>query len=298
MIFAVLCVMVMAEGVMVVWLDTFNEMRKKSGMSLDEISKKSGVPKGTLSKITSGVTKAPPLETMRKLVYSMGYTLDDLDAGLEVSEHFSKNEKDLIKKYRVLDEHGKEMVDSALEIEYKRYQTAKAAAEAEQQRQAEAEAKWRAEAEARLKAIQAKTDMEAAEDVEPEEEPKDMIIYTNPAAAGYPVPVEGDFECVPFLESEIPYNADCGVRISGESMEPDIPDGSIVWVSRIPEIENGQVGVFTVDGDPVCKRFYQDSHHNIRLESDNPDFGPVELYEGCDVRLFGRVVGVVPPPED
>lgn len=60
------------------WLDTFNEMRKKSGMTLDEISAKSGVPKGTLSKITAGITKAPPLETMRKLVYSMGYTLDDL----------------------------------------------------------------------------------------------------------------------------------------------------------------------------------------------------------------------------
>jgi len=67
------------EEVISLWLDTFNEMRKKSGMSLDEISAKSGVPKGTLAKITSGVTKAPPLETMRKLVYSMGYTLDDLD---------------------------------------------------------------------------------------------------------------------------------------------------------------------------------------------------------------------------
>ena len=76
------------------WLDTFNEMRKKSEMSLDDISAKSGVPKGTLAKITSGVTKAPPLETMRRLVYSMGYTLDDLDRGVEESDHFSKEEKD------------------------------------------------------------------------------------------------------------------------------------------------------------------------------------------------------------
>lgn len=64
------------------WLDKFNEMRKNSGLSLDEISAKSGIPKGTLSKITAGITKAPPLETMRKLVYSMGYTLDDLDDDL------------------------------------------------------------------------------------------------------------------------------------------------------------------------------------------------------------------------
>ena len=61
------------------WLDAFNKMRKESGMSLDELSAKSGVPKGTLSKITSGITKAPALETMRQLVYAMGYTLSDLE---------------------------------------------------------------------------------------------------------------------------------------------------------------------------------------------------------------------------
>ncbi len=104
------------------WLDTFNEMRKESEMSLDEISAKSGIPKGTLAKITSGITKAPPLETMRKLVYSMGYTLDDLDRGLERSDHFSKEEKAHIKKYRALDPYGKDTVDAVLENELKRCQ--------------------------------------------------------------------------------------------------------------------------------------------------------------------------------
>ena len=75
------------------WLETFNEMRKKSGMSLDEISEKSGVPKGTLAKITSGITKAPALETMKSLVYAMGYTLRDLDDGLDGSDNFSVEEK-------------------------------------------------------------------------------------------------------------------------------------------------------------------------------------------------------------
>ena len=61
------------------WLDAFNKLRKESGMSLDELSEKSGVPKGTLSKITAGITKSPSLETMRLLVYAMGYTLSSLD---------------------------------------------------------------------------------------------------------------------------------------------------------------------------------------------------------------------------
>ena len=61
------------------WLDRFNNLRRTSGMSLDELSERSGVPKGTLAKITSGITKSPALETMRSLVYAMGYTLNDLE---------------------------------------------------------------------------------------------------------------------------------------------------------------------------------------------------------------------------
>ena len=61
------------------WLEAFNDLRLKSGMSLDELSERSGVPKGTLSKITAGITKNPSIETMKTLVHAMGYTLDDLD---------------------------------------------------------------------------------------------------------------------------------------------------------------------------------------------------------------------------
>lgn len=102
------------------WLEKFNEMRKNSGMSLDEISAKSGIPKGTLSKITAGITKAPPLETMRKLVYSMGYTLDDLDDNPPKREKSPSTaeavpgEEQLISLYRDLNDEGREkLVDYA-----------------------------------------------------------------------------------------------------------------------------------------------------------------------------------------
>lgn len=104
------------------WLNTFNQMRKESKMSLDELCEKSGVPKGTLTKITSGVTKAPSLETMKSLVYAMGYTLKDLDEGISNSDTFSSDEKDHIKKYRLLDPYGKEAVDGLLDVEYRRCQ--------------------------------------------------------------------------------------------------------------------------------------------------------------------------------
>ena len=47
-------------------------------MTLKQISDKSGVPVGTLNKLFAGQTKDPKLETIRAVVYSLGYTLDDL----------------------------------------------------------------------------------------------------------------------------------------------------------------------------------------------------------------------------
>lgn len=68
------------------WLDKLNQMKKKSGMTTDEISEKSKVPKGTLNKIFAGQTKDPQLGTIKAVVHCMGYTLDDLDDGGEKIE--------------------------------------------------------------------------------------------------------------------------------------------------------------------------------------------------------------------
>ena len=68
------------------WLVKLNQMKKKSGMTTDEISEKSKVPKGTLNKIFAGQTKDPQLGTIKAVVHCMGYTLDDLDDGSEKIE--------------------------------------------------------------------------------------------------------------------------------------------------------------------------------------------------------------------
>lgn len=115
------------------WLDAFNNMRKISGMSLDEISEISGIPKGTLSKITSGITKNPGLETMRILVNTLGFTLNDLDEGgakkITAENSLREDERELLQKYNTLDEIDKgrilERIDSFLEAEkYKKQESA------------------------------------------------------------------------------------------------------------------------------------------------------------------------------
>lgn len=53
--------------------------RKQSGMTIDELSAKSGVPKGTLNKIIGGITKAPTLDNMKSIAKALGKTLADFD---------------------------------------------------------------------------------------------------------------------------------------------------------------------------------------------------------------------------
>lgn len=56
-----------------------NEIRKAKNLSIDELCDRSGIPKGTLSKITAGITTSPTLDTVRAIANALNCTLDDLD---------------------------------------------------------------------------------------------------------------------------------------------------------------------------------------------------------------------------
>lgn len=232
------------------WLNNFNALRRESGMSLDDISEKSGVPKGTLAKITSGQTLNPSLETMRALVYAMGYTLDDLEDEGTINHILSFEERAGLKKYRALDQCGKDAVKAILEIEHRR----------------------------------------TLEQPREEKRVVDMMVFNNPSAAGIPMYADSDYERLSFPEEEVQEGADFGVRISGDSMEPTIADGSIVWVRAVPEIEDGHIGIFMIDDRSVCKRMRHDGKR-IYLDSDNPEYEPILIGEFDRLGVVGLVLG-------
>lgn len=60
-------------------LEKIEEYKRRLGMTTAELAEKSGVPKGTLDKILSGVTKDPKLETLKAIARVLGCTLDDFD---------------------------------------------------------------------------------------------------------------------------------------------------------------------------------------------------------------------------
>lgn len=199
------------------WLKKFNELRKSSGMNLDDISKKSGVPMGTLSKITSGITKSPSIETIKAIVYSMGYTLDDLDD--KPKNAYSLLEQEHIKKYRALDDHGKKVVNLVLEEESNR--------------------------------------MEEMGKNPVDDEEDNLIylnLSEQPASAGNGVYLGVDnFSQITVIENELTSSAKFAVPIKGNSMEPKYHDGDILLVSD--EYPNeGDIGIFTLDGEGYVKK--------------------------------------------
>ena len=110
-------------------------------------------------------------------------------------------------------------------------------------------------------------------------------LFVSPAAAGYASPVLGE----DYTEYEIPFDSrgDFAARISGDSMEPYIADGSIVLVTRTLDLVSGDVGLFCVDNDIFCKQYCEDCYGNIYLFSLNRARADADLHIPAD---SGRTV--------
>ena len=126
-----------------------------------------------------------------------------------------------------------------------------------------------------------------------EPEPRLIPLYNTPAAAGYAAPVpDEDFTYIPADES-VPRGADFAVRIQGDSMEPHIRDGSVVYVNRDP-LTDGDVGIFCVDGAMLCKQYHRDALGMTYLFSLNRARADADVLltptGGRSLACFGRVM--------
>jgi SOS-response transcriptional repressor LexA len=115
--------------------------------------------------------------------------------------------------------------------------------------------------------------------------PAAFPVYEAPAAAGAPLPVLTE-EKIPGADSG---EADFGIRISGDSMEPLIADGQTVRVRRADEIGSGEVGIFLLNGESLCKKYVR-QNGETRLESINPRYAPIPVLETDELKLVGTVV--------
>ena len=117
---------------------------------------------------------------------------------------------------------------------------------------------------------------------------------------------EDNFEMVSFPENAVPAEADFGVRVSGNSMEPVYHDGQIVWVERCETLSIGQVGVFVYDGEGYLKSYgerepdesdrdaFTDSYGRLHMQpvliSYNKDYSDRIISPERGFRVIGRVL--------
>lgn len=117
-------------------------------------------------------------------------------------------------------------------------------------------------------------------------------LYEMPASAG-----PGNF-----LEDNIDtqeitvQNPDCAfaVKISGDSMEPKIIDGSIALVKRCEDVPNAHIGIVWYQGKSYCKKIVQ-KEDGLLLVSINKAYTPIKVTSYEDWRVFGEVIEVIPP---
>lgn len=241
-----------------------NEIRKQKGLSIDDLCARSGIPKGTLSKITAGITTSPTLDTVRDIAKALECRLDDLDDSSDKKGALSALEQAHIQKYRLLDPYGKEAVDGVLEAEYKRYKDLK-----EQIARQQTEESGEIGAESVLYVV-----------------PRYSVPkYSSPMSAGTGQPADQERPENEHLIKDPPRGTSYIAPVSGDSMEPTYHDGDLLFVHATPEIRPGQIGVFLMDGKQWVKELGKGE-----LISHNPEYGPIPMTES--VQCQGLVIGV------
>ena len=117
-----------------------------------------------------------------------------------------------------------------------------------------------------------------------------LKVFEQPASAGPGQWLDSDNYEEIEVGDEVSENADFGVRVSGDSMEPLYLNKQIIWVHSQDNLEDGEIGIFCLDGDAYVKKYHR-TDGGIELISLNKKYAPIRVPEGATLTTFGKVVG-------
>ena len=228
--------------------------REDQGLTQQNVADMLGVSKSTYSGYETG-KREPDVFKIKALSEALSISADVLigSSVIPLSQTFSQEETEHIKKYRVLDTHGRKVVDHVLDDEYDR--------------------------------------MTHIESREEKGRITYISLYDLAASAGTGEPLGTTYYTtkIEIPTEQVPEDAHCCLRVNGDSMEPAYKDGDIVFVQRQDEsVREGEIGIFSLNGEGYMKRLGRKD-----LESLNPKYPPIPIREFDDLRCFGRVLGKV-----
>ena len=120
-------------------------------------------------------------------------------------------------------------------------------------------------------------------------------LYACGVSAGFPSPADDYQEGALDLNEHLVNQpaATFFVRARGDSMEgAGIHDGDLLVVDRSLEAKAGRVVIAALNGELTVKRLAR-TEGRLRLEAENPAYGPIEFNDGDDVHLWGVVTNVI-----
>lgn len=117
-----------------------------------------------------------------------------------------------------------------------------------------------------------------------------LRFYDLPVSAGTGQFLDSDDYQEIEVGDEVSSLADFGVRISGDSMEPQFVNGQTIWIHQQKTLDSGEIGIFFYDGQAYCKKLVH-TEDGIQLHSLNPNYSPISIKPDSDFMVFGKVVG-------
>lgn len=108
-------------------------------------------------------------------------------------------------------------------------------------------------------------------------------------AAGVPIYANEDFSS--YIEADSDICCDFALIVEGDSMEPTIKNGDIVFVLKQDDVDDGQIAAVIIDDSATLKRVYH-IPGGVQLISENPKYPPqIYTIENSDyLAVLGRAV--------
>jgi len=258
------------KGRLMVIAERLRILRREKNLSKRELVTMLPINYSTYANYESGF-REPNSEVLQMLARHFGVSIDYLMGMTENRRKadevaiLTDTEHNHIAQYRQLDAHGKDLIDVVMskELERVNFLGAKAQGTTKQM-----DDQW-----------------------------VTLHVYQQRASAGLGSYLtddsDTDFEVMRFMATPVSEQADFCVRIRGDSMEPKICDGDIVFVKAAPKVGPDNVGIFVYDGEAYCKRLRIDNKKGaIFLESLNKSYAPKQVTQPEYLRTVGLVIGI------
>lgn len=239
--------------------DRIKEARLNKKMTQEQLAKAIGVAKTTVTGYEKG-TSEPSIETIMKIMDAL-----DVDAnylwqdGMNFPFTVTYDEMEGLKKYRMLDTHGKKLVNLVLDTEYTRV------------------------SESKQKSV-IKEEKADNKNIVPLCQYPYVLGGASAGATSFMTDVD-----IETIQAPAHPGADFVISVSGDSMEPTFYDGDKVYIKKVSELIPGDIGIFMVNGSEI----YIKEYGAKGLISHNKKYKTISPKEFKEIQVVGKVLGKI-----